>query len=90
MQVNYRDNDNKNDLYYRYFVFSRDQREDIIRRGDQRGQKILIGKVIINGVAKEYTDVLIKAEETMYADAIVVAKGDIRKMQYTQHTNLNK
>ena len=72
------------DIYYRYFVFSRTQMEDIKRREDKLGRVPRFGKVIVNGVSKEYTDILTDMKKAVYPDTIKITEGDIRKLVYTE------
>lgn len=72
------------DIYYRYFVFSRTQLEDIKRREEKLGRYANIGKVIVDGIAKEYTDIILNMESAKYADSIIITEGDIRKITYVK------
>ena len=72
------------DIYYRYFVFSRTQMEDIKRREDKLGRVPRFGKVIVNGVSKEYTDILTDMKKAVYPDTIKITEGNIRKLVYTE------
>ena len=72
------------DIYYRYFVFSRTQLEDIKRREEKLGRYATIGKVIVDGIAKEYTDIILNMESAKYADYIIITEGDIRKITYVK------
>ena len=72
------------DIYYRYFVFSRNQLEDIKRREEKLGRYATIGKVIVDGIAKEYTDIILNMESAKYADSIIITEGDIRKITYVK------
>nr|DAF97737.1 MAG TPA: hypothetical protein [Myoviridae sp. ctYA416] len=72
------------DIYYRYFVFSRTQLEDIKRREEKLGRYATIGKVIVDGIAKEYTDIILNMESAKYADSIIITEGDIRKITYVK------
>ena len=72
------------DIYYRYFVFSRTQLEDIKRREEKLGRYATNGKVIVDGIAKEYTDIILNMESAKYADSIIITEGDIRKITYVK------
>lgn len=72
------------DIYYRYFVFSRTQLEDIKKREEKLGRYATIGKVIVDGIAKEYTDIILNMESAKYADSIIITEGDIRKITYVK------
>lgn len=70
------------DIYYRYFVFSRDQMDDQRRRAEKLGQVAKFGKVIVDGIPKEYTDILLDMKSAKYPDSILIAEGDIRSITY--------
>lgn len=70
------------DIYYRYFVFSRTQMDDIRRRNAKLGREVEFGTVVVGGVKKEYTDILISMDQVKYPDSIKVAEGDIRFIGY--------
>lgn len=72
------------DIYYRYFVFSRTQMDAIRRRNERLGRNVEFGKVVVGGVKKEYTDILLNMDQAKYPDSIKVAEGDIRRITYTK------
>ena len=72
------------DIYYRYFVFSRTQMETIRIREEKLGRRAKFGKVIVDGVPKEYTDILLDMSAAKDPDSIKVAEGDIRRIVYTK------
>jgi hypothetical protein len=75
------------DMYDRIFVYSLEQRktkEEIAKRMNKRYSP---GNVIIKGKAKPYTDIFRKIENCPYGDAVVVAQGDIRRINYTNAQN---
>lgn len=69
-------------IYYRYFVYSAEE-EDLRKR--VHGENISFGTVIVNGVAKRYTSIVTDPANTK-SDALIVCKGDIRKIKYTPPT----
>lgn len=69
-------------IYYRYFVYSAEE-EDIRKR--VHGENVSFGTVIVNGVAKRYTSIVTDPANTK-SDALIVCKGDIRKIKYTPPT----
>lgn len=71
-------------IYYRYFVFSRTQMEVLKDRYERLGKDIEFGKVIVGGIKKEYTDILLDMSQAKYSDSIKVAEGDIRRIIYTK------
>lgn len=72
------------DIYHRYFVFSRLQMEAMKERSTKLGRDIEFGKVVVGGVKKEYTDILLDMSQAKYPDSIKVAEGDIRCIVYTK------
>lgn len=70
-------------LYERYFVYSQDQKNELfnVLKSAKRPK---LGTVVVNGVAKEYTDIIVDMKKARFADTILVAKGDIRKMKFTK------
>nr|DAF39562.1 MAG TPA: hypothetical protein [Caudoviricetes sp.]DAJ52647.1 MAG TPA: hypothetical protein [Caudoviricetes sp.] len=72
------------DIYHRYFVFSRLQMEAMKERSTKLGRDIEFGKVVVGGVKKEYTDILLDMSQAKYPDSIKVAEGDIRRIVYTK------
>ena len=71
-------NDNQS-LYYRYFIYSA---EEEALRIKIHGPQVPFGTVVVRGVPKRYTSIVADINNTK-PDAIVVIKGDIRKIQYT-------
>jgi hypothetical protein len=43
-----------------------------------------LGKVVVNGVYREYTDMVRDMTQCRFADAVLVTRGDIREMQFTE------
>lgn len=48
------------------------------------GKQIKFGTVVVNGVKKEYTDIVIDPNKSKFSDAVIVTHGDIRKIKYTE------
>lgn len=69
-------------LYYRYFVYSSEE-EDL--RQKLYGKNASFGTVVVRGIPKRYTSILTNLEDAK-PDAIVVIKGDIRKIKYNPPT----
>lgn len=69
-------------IYYRYFVYSAEE-EDLRKR--VHGENVSFGTVIVNGVAKRYTSIVTDPANTK-SDALIICKGDIRKIKYTPPT----
>ena len=66
-------------MYYRYFMYSREEEE---RRERVRGINAKFGEVMVNGVAKRYTNI-VRDPDDAPADAVLITKGDYRKIKYT-------
>ena len=70
---------NTNGMYYRYFLYSS---EEETLKMQINGTNAKFGTVIVNGVPKRYTSI-VSSMENAKSDAIVLIKGDIRKIKYT-------
>ena len=70
---------NVKSMYNRYFVYSA---EEEALRIKVHGVNASFGTVSVNGVPKRYTSILASMDKAR-ADAVVVTKGDIRKIKYT-------
>ena len=73
------------DIYKRYFMFSRQHLEEQKKMAskitiDPSG---VVGKVIVNGIMKQYTDIVSDPKTYNYSDATVVIVGDMRTIKYT-------
>lgn len=66
-------------MYYRYFVYSAE--EEALRQ-KINGVNAKFGTVIVKGVPKRYTSI-VAAMQDAKPDALVLIKGDIRKIKYT-------
>ena len=66
-------------LYYRYFVYSQ---EEEAMRIKLFGENVEFGTVVVHGTPKKYTSI-VADPSNIKSDAIVVTKGDIRKIKYT-------
>ena len=71
--------DAQRSMYYRYFVYSAE--EEALKQ-TVHGINAEFGTVIVNGVPKRYTSIVNDPAKTP-ADALIVIKGDIRKIKYT-------
>ena len=72
------DNSNTGGMYYRYFVFSSE--EEALKQ-QIHGNNASFGTVIVRGVAKRYTSIVSDMSNAK-SDAIIITKGDIRKIKY--------
>jgi hypothetical protein len=75
---------NNNNIYFRYFLFSLQQRENRLKIESINGNKPTFGIVIVNGVPKEYTEIVTSLDNVRYPDYKVLIAGDIRKISYTE------
>ena len=66
-------------IYTRLFVYSAEEEQRKIR---VHGSNASFGTVICKGVPKRYTSIATTTEE-LPTDALVLIKGDIRKIKYT-------
>ena len=66
-------------MYNRMFVYSATEEE---RRMKIHGKNASFGTVVCKGVHKRYTSIATSAEN-LPADALILIKGDIRKIRYT-------
>jgi hypothetical protein len=72
-------------IYTRCFVYSQTQRQQILDIAASMGSsKPKLGKVVVNGVYREYTDMVRDMSQCRFADAVLVTRGDIREMQFTE------
>ena len=73
-------------LYERCFIYSRTQQERILAANKAAGKPTpKFGHVVVNGVPKTYTDNIMSMDRAPYADSILLVKGDLRKLKYTDH-----
>lgn len=68
-----------NSMYLRYFMYSAEE-ESLVQK--VHGNDVQFGTVSVNGVAKRYTSIVRDPAQSK-SDAVVVTKGDIRKIRYT-------
>ena len=68
-----------NSMYLRYFMYSAEE-EALVQK--VHGNDVQFGTVSVNGVAKRYTSIVRDPVQSK-SDAVVVSKGDIRKIRYT-------
>jgi hypothetical protein len=69
-------------MYIRYFIYSDSEHK---RMQNVYGANYTPGTVVVRGVAKPYTSI-VSDPTKMSTDAIVVTKGDIRKIKYSEPT----
>lgn len=72
-------NGNTSSMYLRYFVYSAE--EEALKQ-KVHGSNASFGTVSVRGVPKRYTSIVRDPKESK-PDAIVLIKGDIRKIKYT-------
>lgn len=66
-------------MYFRYFIYSA---EEEALRIKINGVNAPFGVVIVRGVPKRYTSIITSMNDAK-ADALVLIKGDIRKIKFT-------
>jgi hypothetical protein len=66
-------------MYYRYFIYSAEEEALKIK---VHGPNASFGTVSVRGIPKRYTSIVRDPKESK-SDAIIVTKGDIRKIKYT-------
>ena len=76
---------NYQSMYYRYFVYSA---EEEALKEKVHGRNAKFGTVVVRGIPKRYTSILTDLADSR-PDAIVVTKGDIRKIKYTSPWSLS-
>lgn len=72
---------------YGYFLYSHAQhrmREEI---ENKLGKKFIPGQVLVNGKWKNFTQISKTPENIMYGDSILVTKGYLDQIKYTDCTN---
>ena len=78
-----------NSIYERCFVYSRTQAEELINTEKINNitakRRFKLGKVVVNGVQRDYTEIVTSMDKARYPDAVLVTKGDIRKLKFTEH-----
>ena len=74
-------------IYERCFVYSPTQRDELLKLSATGSvNKFKLGTVVVNGISKNYTEIVTNMSKCRYSDAMLVAKGDIRKMSFTEHS----
>jgi hypothetical protein len=72
-------------IYERCFIFSREQMEHRISVETANGGSTpKFGSVIVNGIPKTYTDIVVSMDKARYSDSTLLVRGDIRTIKYTQ------
>lgn len=74
-----------NNIYYRIFIYSRTQQDNLIKIEKDRGNSPpTFGKVIVKGVPKTYTEIVQSKNNIRYPDSRILIDGDIRMIKYTE------
>lgn len=71
-------------MYERYFVYSAEEESLKIKI---HGADASFGEVLVRGVLKRYTSILTSMDNAK-PDALLLIKGDLRKIKYTQPTRI--
>ena len=71
-------------MYERTFVYSREQMQQIKKNEAALGNTHpKVGSVVVNGVAKDFTEILPPGRTSRFADARTIITGDMRAIKYT-------
>lgn len=68
----------------KYFMFSVSQMNLRKEVESKLGKTYTPGSVLVNGVYKQYTEIVDDPKKSRYPDAIVVTSGDIRFIKYKE------
>jgi hypothetical protein len=68
----------------KYFMFSQDQVKKARELYAKLGKQYKAVKVLVNGVWKEYSEIVSDPKDCHFSDAIIVVKTDINKATYTK------
>lgn len=68
---------------YKYFMYSAAQMRERTEIEKRIGRKFVPGTVVVGAKKLQYTE-LTGSNNSRYSDAVVVAEGDITKMNYTK------
>lgn len=72
------------DINYRYFYYSPTAAEKIKSIEKGMSTDFSLPWVIVNGVRKYYTEIVISPDRVRFKDSIKVAEGDMRRMSFSQ------
>lgn len=72
---------------YRYFLYSREQQELRTKAEAAINKQYVPGKVISGGKWKNFTEISATPSNNKFADAKVVAEGNLEDMKYTNSTS---
>ena len=67
---------------YVYFIYSKEQMELMKNIAKRRGKNLTLGTVIVNGLPKAYTDIVLDPSNARFTDAIVVTSGILGDIKY--------
>ena len=71
------------DMYYRYFVYSLEQKklnEELYKKANKTYTP---GTILIRGKHRQFTDILLDIKQSKFSDVQIVAQGDIRSFTFT-------
>lgn len=71
------------DQNYKYFIYSSSQMKERTTIEKKVGRKFIPGTVVVGNKKLQYTE-LSSTGTSGYSDAVIVAKGNITKMNYTK------
>lgn len=69
---------------YKYFLYSASQYKARVQIEKNMKKQYIPGKVLINGQWKDYTEISNTPGNNRFSDSIIVAEGELDKMNYTK------
>ena len=63
-------------------MFSKTQLDSCIQLNKKMNKRFKPGEVIVNGVRKQYTEIVTDPKNSRYSDAVVVIYGDKKSIKY--------
>ena len=69
---------------YKYFLYSASQYKARVQIEKNMKKQYIPGKVLINGQWKDYTEISNTPGNNRFSDSIIVAEGELEKMNYTK------
>ena len=65
-----------------YFMFSKSQLDMRIQLEKKMNKKFKPGEVIVNGIRKQYTEIVTDPKNSRYSDAVIVIYGNKKDIKY--------
>lgn len=67
---------------YVYFIYSKEEMELMKNIAKKRGKNLTLGTVIVNGLPKTYTNIVLNPSDSRFTDAIIVTSGILGDIKY--------